>query len=148
MGTFLISYGDEGYDHERYAAQVLSDGTLTSTYSNDTEARMIGRVVACGCGWRGTTGYPTTTGPFDASAHDLALEEWEHQHARPTLQRARIRKGDQLRTVLVGLAEVHRAAAGYELSRAQQRDLLTRTQDRLAPASELIRQLHAPLDAP
>ena len=146
MGTFLSS---SGYDHERYAAQVLSGGILTSASSDDTEARMIGRVVAaCGRGWRETTGYPTTTGPVDATAHDLALQEWEHQHARPSLQRARVWKWDQRRTVLVGLAEVDRAAAGYELSRAEARDLLTWTRNRLAQASELVRQLHEPLDAP
>ena len=148
MGTLFTGYGDEGYDHEGYAAQVLSDDTLTSTSSYDTEQRMIGWVVACGCGWTGTTAYPTTTGPFDATAHDLALKEWEHQYARPTLQRARTRKGNQLRTVLVGLAEVHRAAAGGGLSRAQQRDLFGLTLDRLARASELVRQLRAPRDAP
>jgi len=148
MGTFVTGYGDEGYDHEGYAAQVLSDGTLTNTSSNDTEARRSGQVVACGCGWRGTTRYATITGPLDAAAHNLALEEWEHQYVRPTLERAWVRKGDQLRTVLVGLADLHRAAAGGGLPRAQQRDLLTRTLDRLARPSELVGQLRAPRDTP
>jgi hypothetical protein len=68
MGTVLIGYGDAGYDHEGYAAQVLDDNSITGTYSDKTIPRMIGQVVAaCDCGWTGTTRYPTTTGPFDAA---------------------------------------------------------------------------------
>lgn len=147
MGTFLDGFGDDAYDHEGYAAQVLSDGTLTCTYSDDTEARMIGRVVAaCVCGWSGTTRYPTTTGPFDQTAHDLALAEWEHRHARPTLERAQAGKWEQLRAVLARLADSHQAAAGGGLTRGEQRDLLGLTLDRLARATELGRQLREPLD--
>lgn len=142
MGVILTSFGDDAYDHEGYAAHVLSDGSLTGTYSDATEARMIGRVVAaCGCGWSGTTRYPTTTGPFDETALELALDEWEHQHARPTLERAQAVKWNQLRAVLVRLADSHRAAAGGGLSTDQQRDLLELTLDRLARATELAHQL-------
>jgi hypothetical protein len=96
MGTILASYGDDAYDHEGYAAQLLDDGSLTGTYSNDTEPRMVGQVVAaCGCGWTGTTRYPTT-GPFDEAAHDLALAEWERDHARPTLQGLQVDHWDRL----------------------------------------------------
>jgi hypothetical protein len=63
MGTFLTSYGDDAYDHEGYAAQVLDDGSLTSTYSEDTTPRMVGQVeAACGCGWTGTTRYTEPEG--------------------------------------------------------------------------------------
>lgn len=88
MGTVLTGYGDAGYDHEGYAAQVLNDNSITGTYSDKTKPRMIGQVVAaCDCGWTGTTRYPTTTGPVDQDAEQLALTEWEHTHARPTLRR-------------------------------------------------------------
>jgi len=88
MGTFLTSYGDTGYDHEGYAAYVLDDGTLTSTWGPDTRPRMTGeRVAACSCGWTGTTRYPTRE-LFDEQAHELALGEWEHTHAVPALSAA------------------------------------------------------------
>jgi NTP pyrophosphatase (non-canonical NTP hydrolase) len=87
MGTILVNYGDAADDHEGYAGQVLDDGSITATYSNETRPRMIGAVVAaCGCGWQGTTRYPTTE-LFDTVAEERALAEWETQHAVPTLTR-------------------------------------------------------------
>ena len=88
MGTILSSYGDAGYGHEGYAGQLLDDGTITGTYSSSTIPRMTGQVVAaCGCGWSGTTRYPTRE-LFDEQAHELALGEWEHTHAVPALSAA------------------------------------------------------------
>jgi hypothetical protein len=83
MGVILCSYGDDAADHEGYAAQVLDDGSLTSTYSDDTRPKMVGQVVAaCGCGWTGTTRYPERE-RYDEAAEELALAEWEHR-PRPT----------------------------------------------------------------
>ncbi|MGH3979924.1 MAG: hypothetical protein ACRDRZ_13145 [Pseudonocardiaceae bacterium] len=111
MGTFLTSYGDAGYDHEGYAAQVLDDGTITGTYGSDTKPRMIGQVVAaCGCGWAGTTRYACPE-PFDEHAEQLALAEWEHTHAVPTLQRAQHADLTRLQALLGSLA-VEVAAPG------------------------------------
>jgi len=88
MGTILSSYGDAGYGHEGYVGQLLDDGTITGTYSSSTIPRMTGQVVAaCGCGWTGTTRYPTRE-LFDEQAHELALGEWEHTHAVPALSAA------------------------------------------------------------
>jgi hypothetical protein len=88
MGTILTSYGDAGYEHEGYVGQLLDDGTITGTWGPDTRPRMTGQVVAaCGCGWTGTTRYPTRE-LFDEQAHDLALGEWEHTHALPALAAA------------------------------------------------------------
>jgi len=88
MGTILSSYGDAGYGHEGYVGQLLDDGTITGTYSSSTIPRMTGQVVAaCGCGWSGTTCYPTRE-LFDEQAHELALGEWEHIHAVPALSAA------------------------------------------------------------
>lgn len=147
MGLILTSYGDAAYEHEGYAAQVLDDGSLTGTYSNETEPRMIGQVVAaCDCGWTGTTRYPTTD-PFDEAAEGLALAEWERDHARPTLEG---QAWEQLRTALRQLAESHatttRARFG-ELAPAEQRNVLDRTLEQLARATELARQLRAPLQS-
>jgi hypothetical protein len=149
MGTLLTSYGDDGYDHEGYAAQVLDDGSLTGTDSDDTEPRMVGQVVAaCGCGWTGTTRYPTTTGPFDEAAHDLALAEWERDHARPILEGLRADHWDRLRTLVRQLAESHASTTRTRfsgLSRVEQRELLDRTLARLGQATTLAHQLREPL---
>jgi len=88
MGTILSGYGDAGYEHEGYVGQLLDDDTITGTYSSATIPRMTGHVVAaCGCGWSGTTRYPTRE-LFDEQAHELALGEWEHTHAVPALSAA------------------------------------------------------------
>ncbi|MDQ3762178.1 MAG: hypothetical protein M3460_10950 [Actinomycetota bacterium] len=151
MGRILDSYGDVAYDHEGYAAQVLDDRTLTSTYSHDTERRMIGQVVpACGCGWTGTTRYPTT-GPFDETAKELALGEWERQHARPVLEGQRVEIWEQLRTGVRQLAESHATitrARFSDLSPAEQRVLLDRALASLERAIELARQLREPVGLP
>ena len=76
MGAILVNFGDAADDHAGYAGQVLDDGTVTTTYSNDTVPRMMGAVAAaCGCGWQGTTRYPTRE-LFDTDAENLALAEW------------------------------------------------------------------------
>lgn len=85
MGTILTEFGDAAYEHEGFQAHILDDGSLTSAYSAETLPRMIGQVVAaCGCGWAGTTRYPSPVA-FDAAAEEAALAEWEHSHARPIL---------------------------------------------------------------
>ena len=149
MGTLLTSYGDDAYDHEGYVAQALDDGTLTSTYSDDTAARMIGQVVAaCVCGWTGSTRYPSTS-PFDEMADELALGEWERDHARPTLESLRTEHWDRLRTLVRQLAESHATTTRTRfraLSPIEQRELLDRTLAGLTRAATLARRLRAPLE--
>ncbi|MGH8878926.1 MAG: hypothetical protein ACRD0P_16570 [Stackebrandtia sp.] len=145
MGTVLTSYGDAGYAHEGYTAQVLDDDSITSTYSDETEPRMIGQVVAaCDCGWTGVTRYPTTTGPFDEDAEQLALTEWEHTHARPTLRRLQLEEFDRLGRRLQGLARYSATLVPDSLegqSRAARRALLDQVLEDLDRATELARQL-------
>lgn len=145
MGTVLISYGDAGYAHEGYAAQVLDDDSITGTYSNETTPRMIGQVIAaCDCGWTGVTRYPTTTGPFDADAEQLALTEWEHTHARPTLRRLQLQEFDRLGGRLRHLAGYSATLAPDSLgvqTRAARRDLLDQVLEDLDRTTELARQL-------
>jgi hypothetical protein len=140
MGTILTSYGEAGYQHEGYAAQVLDDGTLTATYSLETEARMVGQVIAaCDCGWTGTTRYPCPE-PFDEQAHERALAEWEHQHARPVLEAAQRCDLDRLTHLLRDLgAGVELPAAAHRHELAEQ---LQHTLRRLATATELAGRLH------
>lgn len=145
MGTVLTGYGDTGYAHEGYAAQVLDDNSITGTYSDKTTPRMIGQVVAaCDCGWTGTTRYPTTTGPFDEDADQLALTEWEHTHARSTLRRLQLEEFDRLGRHLRGLAGYSVTLATDSLkfqSRAARLDLLDQVLEDLDRATELARQL-------
>lgn len=145
MGTVLIGYGDAGYDHEGYAAQVLDDNSITGTYSDKTTPRMIGQVVAaCDCGWTGTTRYPTTTWPFDADAEQRALTEWEHTHARPTLHRLQLQEFDRLGEHLRGLAGYCPELATDSLEvqlRAARLRLLDQVLEDLDRATELARQL-------
>ncbi|MGH8919882.1 MAG: hypothetical protein ACRD0H_16385, partial [Actinomycetes bacterium] len=144
MGTILELYGDTAYEHEGYAAQVLDDGTLTGEYSNATMPRMVGQLVAaCGCGWTGSTRYPTTD-RFDQAAEDLALDEWERDHARPALEGLRVGTWDRLRSGERRLAESHATTTPTrfgELRPAAQRDLLDRTQSALDTATRLVREL-------
>ncbi|MGH3718313.1 MAG: hypothetical protein ACRDRI_05605 [Pseudonocardiaceae bacterium] len=144
MGMILTSYGDDAYDHVGYAAQVLDDGSLTGVYSDDTRARMVGRVVAaCECGWAGSTRYPTRE-PFDDAAHELALAEWERSHARPTLDGLRALKWDELGRLIRLLAESHvitTLTRFTDLAPEVQRALLDRTLTLLNRATEVGRQL-------
>ena len=145
MGTILIGYGDAGYAHEGYAAQVLDDDSITGTYSDKTRPRMIGQVIAaCDCGWVGTTRYPTTTGPFDEHAEQSALTEWEHTHALPTVRRLQSEEFDRLGRHLRDLADYLATLAPDSLeaqSRATRCDLLDQVLDTLNRAIELARHL-------
>jgi hypothetical protein len=149
MEVILCSYGDDADDHEGYAAQVLDDGSLTSTYSDDTRPRMVGQVVAaCGCGWTGTTRYPERE-RYDEEAEDLALAEWEHDHARPTLEGLRAEHWTRLGALLRRLAHSYNTAGGgliSGLTPIEQRELLDRTLAGLDRATKLARQLHEPLE--
>ncbi|MQA26036.1 MAG: hypothetical protein GEU94_11300 [Micromonosporaceae bacterium] len=141
MGTILVFYGDAAYDHEGYAAQVLDDGTLTGTYSAETEPRMVGQVVAaCDCGWTGTTRYPTRE-LFDEHAEDLALAEWEHTHARPVLDQAQRGELSELEARLRGLSgSVSLVALNRDPVRLA--DELASVVRRLEAAAGLARRLH------
>lgn len=149
MGSILTRYGDDAYHHEGYAAQILDDGSLTSTYSDDTRPRMVGQVVAaCDCGWTGTTRYPERN-RYDEAAEELALAEWEHDHARPILEGLRTNHWTRLGALLRRLADSHTAAGGgliSELLPVEQRELLDRTLAGLNRATKLVHQLREPLE--
>jgi hypothetical protein len=66
--------------HEGYPLRQLSDGTATSRWTSSTAPFTV-YIAACDCGWTGTGHYETTEAGYDA-----ALDEWEHDHARPLLK--------------------------------------------------------------
>jgi hypothetical protein len=141
VGTIFTSYGDAGYDHEGYAAQVLDDGSLTGTYSRETCARMLGRVVAaCGCGWTGTTRYPCPE-PFDEAAEELALHEWEWAHARPILEQAQRTDLERLQALARYVAADLGGSHDVPRSPGQLAEQLSRAAGALEVATGLARQL-------
>jgi hypothetical protein len=70
-----------GYDHEGYAARVLQDGTVTSSWTADT-AESGGYVGACTCGWTGERHHAV-----DDAGEDDAAEDWELLHLAPLIDR-------------------------------------------------------------
>ncbi len=76
MGAIL----DDLDGHEGYPLRRLPDGTTTSRWTSAT-TRFTAYIAACDCGWTGTSRHEPTERGYDA-----ALDEWEHDHARPLLQ--------------------------------------------------------------
>ena len=141
MGTILSGYGDAGYGHEGYVGQLLDDGTITGTYSSSTIPRMTGHVVAaCGCGWSGTTRYPTRE-LFDEQAHELALGEWEHTHAVPALSAAVRDRARRLPRLLSALAADLDTRLGDATAAPQRAVVLERTLRGLDDARALAHDL-------
>jgi hypothetical protein len=145
MGMVLTEYGQYAYDHEGYVAEVLDDGSLTRTASSDTVPRMVGQMVAaCGCGWTGKTRYPTKS-PFDHRAEELALAEWERNHARPALDSGRVKNWDRLCAVLRSAPTSSTTGRQFTaLSQQQQIDILNETLRVLRYATDLARRLRDP----
>src|ERR671910_687414 len=76
MGAIL----DDLDGHEGYPLRRFTDGTTTSRWTSVTD-RFTAYIAACDCGWTGTGHYEPTDAGYDA-----ALDEWEHDHARPLLE--------------------------------------------------------------
>jgi hypothetical protein len=85
------------WDHEGYAARRLPDGNLTGTWTAATR-EFTAHVAACGCGWRGAGEHPPTE-----AGEDLAVEEWDAEHAAPLLARQAERHRAELARVLAWL---------------------------------------------
>ena len=102
---------------------------------------MVGQVVAaCTCGWTGTTRYPSPTS-FDEDAEALALADWEHTHAIPTLHRALDQRAQRLQQILAGLAADHQTHLDRDSDAGQRRELLEHTLRALDEAAGLTREL-------
>jgi hypothetical protein len=74
MGAIL----DDLWDHEGYGARRLPDGTLTATWSAETNV-FDAYVAACSCGWH------RSEHPQGEDGYESAVDEWEVDHARPLL---------------------------------------------------------------
>jgi hypothetical protein len=102
MGRVLDAGVDVAYKHEGYAAHVLGDGTLTSAYGREIDARKVGRLrAACECGW---------TGPRD----------WENDDEDPAGW-----PSDELEDAILADWEAH-VCALLDVEQGRQRETLTR----------------------
>jgi hypothetical protein len=88
------------WDHEGYAARRLPDGSLTGTWTYATR-EFTAYVAACGCGWRGAGEHPPTE-----VGEDLAVEEWDSEHATPLVARQAERHRAELAQVLRALGGI------------------------------------------
>ena len=128
MGAIL----DDLDGHEGYPLRQLPDGITTSRWTTDTD-RTTGYIAASDCGWTGAGRYEPTEAGYDA-----ALDEWEHDHARPLLQhvipdRVQHLLRDSMRALRDLAAErPHAAAKALRRLDAGREDLARRLDERLA----------------
>ena len=88
------------WDHEGYAARRLPDGTLTGTWTWATR-EFTAHVAACGCGWRGAGEHPATD-----AGEELAIDQWDAEHATPLLARQAQQRRAELAQVLRALGGI------------------------------------------
>jgi hypothetical protein len=124
MGTLI----EELDDHEGYVLWRLTDGTLTSAWTNDNRRQATAHVADCECGWRSNREHPPTE-----QGDEAAREEWVREHAVPELARQAARRREQLASMLGWLAQ--------QRDRLQDPDHLRRVSEGLAWASELAERL-------
>jgi hypothetical protein len=88
--VYLGPYADDVNDpvtHEGYAARLMPDGTLTSTWGGQYgRTGHIGLIACCECGWRGETVHPP--GDIDSPEHQAAERDFETQHLDPLIDAA------------------------------------------------------------
>ena len=85
---YLGPYADDVNDpvtHEGYAARLMPDGTLTSTWGTGH----TGLVARCEYGWRGQTIHPP--GALDSPECQAAERDFETQHLDPLVDAAQRR---------------------------------------------------------
>lgn len=144
MGHVLDLGVDVAYEHEGYAAHVLDDGTLTSTYSREIDPRKTGKLrAACSCDWTGSEDWDVDSDdPSDWPSDELEdqiLTEWE-VHVYGLINAKRDEDAVTLLRVLRGFSknaddlETARRGDGTEYSA----DVLKRIQGNLTYAAELI----------
>lgn len=108
---------DDLPDHEGYGLRRLPDGTLTGTWTADTE-RFTAWVAACSCGWRDDHAHKP-----DEDGREAALNRWDHVHAVPLLERAVPRHieefVEQARLAVAELAGTRPLAAVVALDRIE-----------------------------
>jgi hypothetical protein len=145
MGRVLDIGVDVAYKHEGYAAHVLKDGTLTSSYSREIDPRKVGRLrAACECGWTGPRDWENDdedpAGWPSDELEDAILADWE-VHVRGLVGAEEKRDLETLARVLRGFgrnADDLEAAVRGNLPDESSADVLKRISGNLAYAAEII----------
>ena len=87
-------------DHEGYALWRLADGPVVPAWAPGVR-EFAAYVAGCGCGWRGAGEHPPTE-----AGEDLAVQEWDTEHATPLLERQATRHRTELAQVLRALGGI------------------------------------------
>jgi hypothetical protein len=92
MGLILTNYGEAAHEHEGFVGRILHDGTVTSSWSAETDISVTDQLVAkCSCGWisdqRWTNDAPCPAEMPSVRLRTEILSVWEMQHAVPALDR-------------------------------------------------------------
>jgi len=122
------------WDHEGYGARRLPDGTLTGTWTWATR-EFTAYVAACGCGWRGSGDWPPTE-----AGEELAVDQWDTEHATPLLARQVVRRQRELARRLEWL--------GSQAGRLHDPQTVAQVRSTLDHLGELIAHLQRDLERP
>jgi hypothetical protein len=122
------------WDHEGYGARRLPDGTLTGTWTWATR-EFTAYVAACGCGWRGSGDWPPTE-----AGEELAVDQWDTEHATPLLARQVGRRQRELARRLEWL--------GSQAGRLHDPQTVAQVRSTLDHLGELIAHLQRDLERP
>jgi hypothetical protein len=76
-------FAEQVEDHEGHAARKLTDGTVSTTWTEETST-LQAFVAACSCGWRAEVGHAATE-----SGREAAEAQWNADHLGPLIEAAR-----------------------------------------------------------
>jgi hypothetical protein len=122
------------WDHEGYGARRLPDGSLTGTWTWATR-EFTAYVAACGCGWRGAGDHPPTE-----AGEELAVDQWDTEHATPLLARQVVQRQRELARRLEWL--------GSQTGRLHDPQTVARVRSTLDHIDELITHIQRDVERP
>jgi len=76
-------YAEQVEDHEGHAARKLTDGTVSTMWTEETST-LHSFVAACSCGWRAEVDHPATE-----AGREAAEAQWNAEHLSPLIEAAR-----------------------------------------------------------
>jgi hypothetical protein len=94
-------YAEQVEEHEGQAARKLTDGTVSTVWSDETST-LSAFVAACTCGWRAEGEHPATE-----AGKEAAEAQWNTEHLSPLIDAARA-TWDSWPDELAGLARYAR----------------------------------------
>jgi hypothetical protein len=76
-------YAEQVEDHEGHAARKLTDGTVSTTWTEEAST-LQAFVAACSCGWRAEADHAATE-----KGREAAEAQWNTEHLSPLIKSAR-----------------------------------------------------------